>query len=220
MNFSHCTQRVVCFALVLSFFVCNVGVSQSSTTRLNESSIQLQDAQRVDSSSIDESTLSFSPDSPAANPTFKQTSGIGILIRMILVLAVVIFCVYAVLRFMRSGLTQASDNDPFLRRVASLSLSPGKSIQIVTLLENAYIIGVTDNAVNLIGQVQDKELVDAMNLYADKHTKNDKPRTFNDILSLFMNNSQSGTTVFGDSAKNASELIKRQRDRLRSHGEE
>ncbi len=211
MKFSKCLGAfcVVCF-------ICPV-IAFGAVPSEKVSGITTSVQQTQPASVVDENTLPItSADVSAAGPHVKTSSSVWIFIRIIIVLAFVLACIYAVVYFMKRGLNFPSDNDPFLRKVSSVSLAPGKSVQVVTLLDNAYIIGVTDNAVNLIGRVTDKELVDAMNLYADKNAKNNKPRNFNDILSLFMPNSVETKTVYGDSANSAAELLKKQRNRLNS----
>lgn len=156
--------------------------------------------------------------------------GIGAFIRMIIVLIIVLVIIFVLFSYLKKsmGITPNNDTDPFLRKVASLSLSPGKSIHVVTILDNAYLVGVTDNAVNLIGQISDKELVEAMNVYADKHDGSRKPKNFEEVLSLFMpngfkmtqkenlkNKNQKGS-LYEDSEDFAKNMFKKQHDRLNS----
>jgi flagellar protein FliO/FliZ len=167
-------------------------------------------------SAVDESTLPI-------NTTASQASGpargatVWLFVRMILVLAVVIACIYGVVWLLKRNNNRVNNADQFLRVVSSVTLSPGKSVQIVSLLdEKAYIIGVTDNAVNLIGEVTDKETIDAMNLFADKQADTKKPRNFNDILSIFMPNGpkEKNGNVFSGTGDKAAGLLKQQHDRL------
>ena len=141
----------------------------------------------------DESTLAIADTPAAAGPSaFGQPSGastVWVFFRMIFVLIVVVVCIYLVMSFMRRKLSGGGqvDDDTFLRKVAQISVAPGKSVQIVTLLERAYLIGVTDNSIDLLGEISDKELVDAMNLNADRNQAKTRARNFADILSLFLN---------------------------------
>ncbi|MDE5899243.1 MAG: flagellar biosynthetic protein FliO, partial [Treponemataceae bacterium] len=133
----------------------------------------------------------------------------------ILVLAVVIACIYGVMWFMKRSMKADAGGDPFLRRVASIGLGTGKSVQIVTLIDRAYILGVSDGSVSLIGEVSDKELVDSMNLYADRQSDVKKPRSFADILDIFMPGGPRGTGgAFEGSDARAADLLKRQRERM------
>lgn len=169
--------------------------------------------------SVDETTLKLNDVSAGNTERSSIGASVWLFLRMILMLALVIVAIYAIMRFMKKSAKPAANDDPFLRFVSSVQLSPGKSVQVVTLLDHAYIIGVTDHSVNLIGEVTDKELVDSMNLYADKQQKTQKPRNFNDILSIFMpNGPKENGNVFKDTAQKASDLLKKQRNRL--HGDE
>ena len=59
------------------------------------------------------------------------------------------------------------------------------------------ILGVTDSNINLLGQVEDKELVEAMNLNFDKKQNVKKPMNFADVLDIFMpRGSRNNTSVY------------------------
>ena len=158
--------------------------------------------------SDDASAENAIPFGEAADGQQERSSRFGtffLFLRMIIVLGIVVACIYAVMWFMKKSIRgDSAADDPFLRKVSSVDLAVGKSVQVVTLLDHAYIVGVSD-----------KELVDAMNLYADEHQNVKKPRTFSDILDIFMPNGpkDNGGILSGTQAK-VSELLKRQHDRL------
>jgi len=165
--------------------------------------------------SLDESSISLT----SQNDALQQTSSVStfkLFARMILVLAAVVACIYAVLwLFKRSMRTQESD-DPFLRLVSSVPLGTGKSAQIITLVDRAYIVGVSESSVNLIAEVTDKELIDAMNLYSDEHKNVRKPRSFADILDIFMpGGPRDKGGVFGSSQNKLADMLERQRERIK-----
>ncbi len=135
---------------------------------------------------------------------------------MILALAIVAGAVYVIFRFFKGNVEAQNKADPFLRNVSHITLSPGKSIYIVTLLDKAYILGVTDSSISQIGEVTDKELIQLMNLYADKNSNVKKPRSFADILDIFMpggprTEGEGGTAFSGSSV---SSLLRRQREQF------
>ena len=80
--------------------------------------------------------------------------------------------------------------DPYLKRTASITLSPGKTVQVVTIGDKGYIVGVSDSGVNLIGELTDKELIDAMNLNAEKEPTG-KRKDFSSMLASFTKSSES-----------------------------
>lgn len=152
----------------------------------------------------------------------SQPSSIGLFFRMVFALALVLAAAYLAIRVLKRGTKLSNSDDPFLRHVSHLALSASRSVDVVTILDHAYILGVSDNAVNLVGEITDQELVNSMNLYADKNDNTKRPRSFNDILNIFMpgGGAQSkGENVFGSSAWNASESLRRQRERLNENEE-
>ncbi|MBQ9238544.1 MAG: flagellar biosynthetic protein FliO [Treponema sp.] len=165
---------------------------------------------------VDETMIPIAPASPVATGDAGDHATLWLFVRMVLVLAVVAGCIYFVIWFMRRSMRTANAHDPFLRVVSTVTLAPGKSVRVVTLLDHAYVIGVTDSAVNLIGEVTDKELVDAMNLYADRQERTEKPRSFSDVLAIFLpRGSANKQTVFDDDGSAPDAFLRRQRSRLR-----
>ena len=153
------------------------------------------------SQSLPDETTLLIEDSPAAGAgaagalPSSGASTLWVFFRMIFVLIVVVACIYLVMSFMKEKLGgSVADDDTFLRKVAQVTIAPGKTVQIVTLLEHAYLIGVTDNSIDLLGEITDKELVDAMNLNADKKQNAARARNFEEILSLFLNPKSSNAT--------------------------
>ena len=121
-----------------------------------------------------------------SNGEYKAPSTAGFLIKTIVALLLVVAAIYGIMLFFKKKNNVAKSDDDFLRRVSSLTFAPGKSVEIVTLLDHAYILGVTDSNINLLGQVEDKELIEAMNLNFDKKQNVKKPMNFSDVLDIFM----------------------------------
>ena len=114
-----------------------------------------------------------------ASDTSSYTSQI---FRLLLSLAFVIFLAYIAIKFMKKGSLFSANNDPYLKLVANLNIEQGKSIKIFTVGDEAYIIGVTSSSITKIAQVENKELVDAMNLKADEAGEVDK-NSFSKVFS-------------------------------------
>lgn len=193
-------------------------------------------AQKENDSSKDETEIIISNESQTQNPekqfVFNTDSGQDVnqvkrpntflmFLRMVLVLAIVVACIYLVMNFMKKSVTGDSDTDDvYLRKVAQLTLSPGKTVQVVTLLDKGYMLGVSDSSVNLITEITDKELVDAMNLSADKAEKSRKARNFGEVLEMFMPSKSSHTTsatqtnIYSEASDDVKEFVKEQRKRI------
>ena len=204
---------------VIKFFVvlclvalCNGGYAQNS---VNSSQQGISENSAVSLSSVDESTITLAVQEPSSSAADTGNS-FFLLLRMILVLAIVIVLIYGVLLFLKKTNATEKNDDMFLRQVASVNVAPGKSVQVVTLTDKfAFLVGVSDNSVNLISRIDDTELVQAMNLYSDSQKKSSKPKNFQDILDIFMpKGPKTESGIFSGVKSQASDFFQKQRDRL------
>lgn len=191
------------FSKIFVAFICAFSLCAGlAFSQANSAGGDTSNQSAVSANSLpDESTIRLDNDAalggaaPSAAPAPAPFSTAWVFFKMIFVLALVVVCIYLVMSFMRKKMGgNVEDDDMFLRKVAQVSVAPGKTVQIVTLLEKAYLIGVTDSSIDLLGEIKDKELVDAMNLNADKKQSRARARSFSDVLSLFLNPTNSGAT--------------------------
>lgn len=211
------------FALLCAFsLLCVFAFSQDSRDETNLS-MQTQGDEISAPSIPDESTLRIGGVSSSENSSSEGASQnrggstIWVFLRMVFVLIVVVICIYFVMNFMKKKMGGGiTEDDIFLRKVAAISIAPGKSVQIVTLLEHAYLLGVTENSIDLLGEITDKELVDAMNLNADRNENNARARNFSDVLSIFLNPKNAQSAGQKKSDANISEFFEAQRKKLGS----
>lgn len=204
------------FCIVLVLFISQISLYAQNADSNQQDNLSLAESQanQVQPSS-DSQGWNWSSGNYEQNQ--QSPSTFGLFVRMVFALLVVLALAYVAVRFLKRSTKLSDSDDPFLRHVSHLSLSASRSVDVVTILDHAYILGVSDNAVNLIGHIDDKELVDSMNLYADKNDSKKRPRSFDDILAIFMPNSgrqQQGQNIFGSSAQNAADMLHRQRNRL------
>ena len=137
---------------VILFGLTNVLFPQNNNDSLNvENSVSVSE----DSTLLQDDY--FSSNNETSNLNLKQPSTAWTFIKMILFLCLVVAAIYAVMWFFKKKVNNTKSDDNFLRRVSSLNIGPGKSVEIVTLLDNAYILGVTDSNINVIDQIEDKE---------------------------------------------------------------
>ena len=109
-------------------------------------------------------------------------------VKMLFFLAIFIAVIIILFKFIKKQNSPGNEENPFLRKVSQVTLQPGKTVQVVTLLDSAFVLGVSDSNVNLIEKIEDKELVNALNVYADKNSPEKKPKTFSELLEIFMPN--------------------------------
>ncbi|WP_178843593.1 FliO/MopB family protein [uncultured Treponema sp.] len=205
-------------AAAVLFLCCNLAVFSQNKDSFPENVSKNQ------SFSIDTDPSQIQLNLPEAVQTEKSSgalSTVWIFVKMIFALAVVIGISWGIFHFLKKSIKSENDSDPFLRKVSQLTLSPGKSVQVITLQDNAFLIGVSDEQINLIGKIEDKELVNAMNLYADTNSKVEKPRSFREILDIFMPGSskEPEVNIYEENLSNPVEEIKKQREKFNSENQ-
>lgn len=215
MKFS---KVVVAFICAFSLFI-GLAYSQADSAvgdNNNQSAVSVNSLPDESTIRLDDAALGEA--SPTAVPSPAPFSTAWVFFKMIFALIVVAVCIYLVMNFMRKKMGGGEqDDDTFLRKVAQVSLAPGKTVQIVTLLEKAYLIGVTDNSIDLLGEINDKELVDAMNLNADRNQNSSRPRNFGDLLSMFLNPTNPGATEGERKASSSiADFFKAQKEKLKN----
>ena len=184
--------------LLLSFSILNAQQSTSTNQKDNV---------------VSEQSIILNPQTDAvyqenANDEYKPASTIGVFVRMIIVLIVVVLLIYAFFWFVkRKTNNNLKTDDDYLRRVAYLNIAPGKTVEVITLIDKAYLIGVTEDNINLLGEIDDKELITAMNLNSDKKANIKKPATFNEVLELFLQKGSKKKSVFSQEESKVENLF-------------
>lgn len=200
-------------------FLCIVFLSVFSVSAQNNLPDEKNQLIENTEKSFDESSVLLEEDGQFSGQP-KSSSTFFLLLRMVLFLAVVVACIFFVFRFMKKTMAVPDNDDMFMRIVSTLNLSPSKSVQIVTLTDKyAFLIGVSDDSVNLISQIDDQELIQAMNLYSDKQKKTKKPKNFADILDIFMpNGPRDGENVMSESKTKITDMLEKQRNKFNNGG--
>ena len=190
------------FLISLFLLFNNFVFSQNAQENSNESS-----ALTSVNSSFENNPNYFS-DTPStadgfnANTGYRAPSTTAMIIRMIIVLVLVIVILYVILRFIKKRNNNIQSSDDFMRRVSSLNFAPGKSVEIVTLVDRCFMLGVTDSNINLIAEITDKEMISALNLNFDKKQNTKKPMNFNDVLEMFMpGNSKNRQNIYSNTER-------------------
>ena len=168
--------------------------SQTSLNSITEESIVFTDDAAVDTSA----------DGAAA---YKGPSTVGMFVRMIVVLIIVVGLIYGTFWFIRKKTNVIKTDDEYLRRAAYINIAPGKSVEVITLIDKAYLIGVTEDNITLLGEIHDDELIKAMNLTADKKNNTKKPVTFSDVLDMFLVKKGGQKNVFSDTEQTVEQMF-------------
>lgn len=138
---------------------------------------------------------------------YKGPSTVAMFVRMIVVLIIVVGLIYGVLWFIKKKANVVKTDDDYLRRAAYINIAPGKTIEVITLIDKAYLIGVTEDNITMLGEITDKELISAMNLSADKKNNTKKPSTFADVLDMFLIKKGGTKNVFAETENQVDQIF-------------
>ncbi|MDR2942332.1 MAG: flagellar biosynthetic protein FliO [Treponema sp.] len=118
------------------------------------------------------------------SPALSAGSSVWPIIRMILVLALAAVAVYGVVIFLKRSSKQTFSKDPFLKILATTHLGANRYAHIVSVGSKAWLLGSSDGGVNLIGEVNDKDVIDAMLLEDSRKSNEPKQGLFPDFVSM------------------------------------
>ncbi|MFI3257165.1 MAG: flagellar biosynthetic protein FliO [Spirochaetales bacterium] len=195
-NFSKKLLSAIAFGLVMCLCV------NAQTAEENPISDNVTVFERESDFIISDDAISPAQNNPEIQTTSSDSSTLWLFVRMILALVFVVAVIYGIVFVLKKGFVARESESAFLKKAASLTLAPGKSVCVITLVDAAWLVGVSDAGINLIGEINDKELVDRMILEAEK-SPSSKPKDFASILSMFT-----------QSAKQTEKTLQKQRERL------
>jgi flagellar protein FliO/FliZ len=151
--------------------------------------------------------------SEPAIPAQNTGASIWVVIRMILVLALAAAAIYGIVFFIKRSSKQPAANDPFLKILASSHLGFNRYVHIASVGSRAWLLGASEGGVNLISEIEDKEIIDSMLLEDSKKTA-ETPGRFPDFMSILRrlgNQSQSQSQTGSSSL----DEIRKRRERLK-----
>jgi flagellar protein FliO/FliZ len=128
---------------------------------------------------------------------------------MILVLALAAAAIYGIVYFLKRSSRKTITNDPFLKILATTHLGSNRYAHVVSVGSKAWLLGSSDGGVNLIGEIDDKDVINAM-LLEDSGRISSSSGRFPDFLSMLK---RLGTPA-ESSAPGAGDIRKR-RERLK-----
>ena len=84
------------------------------------------------------------------------------LFRILLSLALVAGAIYGLIYLIKRMSRGSAARDPFLRVLASTSLGTNRGVYVVSVGSRAWLIGMAENAVNMISEIDDNDILNAM----------------------------------------------------------
>ena len=142
--------------------------------------------------------------SPAAGPSVWAA------VRMLLVLALAAAAIYGIVFFIKRSAKPAAASDPFLKVLASSHLGSNRYAHIVSVGSRAWLLGSSDGGVNLISEIDDQDVLNAMLLEDSRKTGEAMVKRFPDFVSLLR---RLGTQA--ESRAPGTDDIRRRRERLK-----
>ncbi|GAB1432622.1 hypothetical protein MASR2M29_12470 [Spirochaetota bacterium] len=113
--------------------------------------------------SPDESSLVLAEPSSSASPS-GGSSFFPYVLRMFIVLGLIIAVIYGLYVLLKRASRPKTEEDTYLKILASTSLGPGKMLHVVSLGSKAWLLAASDNSVELISEISDKEIIDTLEL--------------------------------------------------------
>ena len=118
---------------------------------------------------VAEQSLTLGSGDTGAAMTGSGVSVFGIF-RILLTLAVVAAAIYGLVYFLkfRRASRAGAAQDPFLKVLASAPLVTNRSVHVVSVGPQAWLVGSAENGVHLISEISDKDTINAMLLEDSK----------------------------------------------------
>jgi len=192
------------FALLLA-----VGLLITIPLFSQETSLE-QDIIQEDVIRANEQAMTFGDD--ASGAAIGSGPSVWAVIRMLLVLALAAAAIYGAVFFIKKTTKQTSSKDPFLKVLASSHLGTNRYVHVVYVGNKAWLVGSAEGCVNLIGEVDDKDTINAMLLDDSRRASETTQGRLPDFMSLLRR--FGAPSDAGAPAPGADEIRKR-RERLK-----
>lgn len=169
--------------------------NENRTMKVDETSLAIQDAGNQEIVDRVETLNTFS---------------VWDFVRMLLVLACVLGFIYFIFFLLKKTGNPKIVSDNTIKVLSTQTLDTGRSLHLIEIGPQVFLIGSGESSVQLISEITDKETLDTIKL--DKSIRSDENKTFTDtFMGLFkrehLQNNQSGSSQIS--------FIKKQRERLR-----
>jgi len=163
----------------------------------------------------DEKTLTISDNAaPAATPAPAADITVWDFVKMIFILALVIGLILGFVWFMRRIQGQGSTADSPIKVLHSQTLGGSRSLQVVEVANEIFLLGVSDSGVTVVKDLTGTEAADAFRLAASQRAL--KKTVFSDLLNGFLGVKPKIRPDVAEPADNSADFLKKQRERLKN----
>lgn len=155
-----------------------------------------------------ERSLTFAEDTEINTP--QSGPSIWAAVRMVLILTLAAAAIYGVVFFIKRFSKQTVGNDPFLKILATAHLGSNRYAHVVAVGSKAWLLGSSDGGVNLVGEIDDKDIINAMLLESSKKSAEAAADRFPDFMSIMRRFGVSSETRAPDA-----DDIRKRRERIK-----
>jgi len=129
-----------------------------------------QNTADADDAEANEDAGQVLPEYDYTEPEFgeNRTSYLLLILRTVAVLAVIIIAIYLVFRFLLKSRKRVVSDTEMIKVLATYPISANRLIKVVDIAGKILVLGVTDSNINLITEVEDKEISDRIKLLSSK----------------------------------------------------
>jgi flagellar protein FliO/FliZ len=149
------------------------------------------------------------PDDGTGNVPAAPVSSISLILRTLLVLALVAAAVYGLVFFIKRASRRKDPKDPFLKVLASAHLGFNRYAHVVSVGSRAWLVGAAEGGVNLIAEIDDRDILNAM-LLDDSRKSAEGEGPFSDFKALIRR-----LGIPADNSAPGADSVRRRRERLK-----
>ena len=170
------------------------------------------EAAEIDAHTLAEQAITFDwNDAPGVGAQAAPSPILNVL-QVILTLAVVAAAIYGLVFLLKKMSSRGArvSQDPFLKVLATAPVGANRGVHVVSLGSQAWLVGTAEHGVSLIGEITDKETLDAMLLEDSRKSAESPAGRLPDFRSMLRK--------FGmpaDSASPSPENIRKRSERLK-----
>lgn len=164
-----------------------------------------------------EKNLLIGAGSNNAGSTVKPVKSLGIwaFVQMILVLALVVAGIYALFYFLKRVGGPKRQENALIGVLSTKVLQPNRALHLIDVGGQLYLVGTSENSVNLVSSIENKEAIDQIRLRASQTKPVQDRRSFLEVFAGSFRKGASGSFGLGGSLMDSMGFIKQQRDRLK-----
>ncbi|GHV95118.1 hypothetical protein AGMMS50293_14380 [Spirochaetia bacterium] len=198
------------FAVLLAgagFFTINIHTVSAQTEPSPDLVVQEPDATEDPIAAAERALVLEYGATGAAAPRASST---GTVLRMVFTLALAAAAIYGVVYFIKRSSKRTEPANPFLKILASAHLGSNRYAHVVAVGSKAWLLGAAEGGVNLIAEIEDKDILNAMFLEDSRKSAGSVTGRFLDFKAMLR---RFGMPVEGGAP--GADNIRKRRERLK-----